>query len=223
METFFHIAALSACYGLLFLLTTWVSRKGSESLLLVHQQKGNWQLLHVRHAGGIIIMVALPALTIRELPTYLLALPSRISWTQVIVFNISVALLVNLGIKNRPRLVDTINDDSSYIQNTNLHIALRSIFLISYEWFFRGVLLFGCMSITGAASAILINLVLYAFIHGVNGKREVLGSIPFGLLLCLLTIWCHSVWPAVVLHLILSFSYESSLLSTYLKKSKIIL
>lgn len=223
METYFQIAALSTCYGLLFLLSRWVARKGSESLLSVHQQKGNWQHLHFRHAGGIIIMVVLPALSSRELPTDLLALPSRISWTQVIVFNTTVALLVNLGIKNRPRSVYTINDDGSYIQNTNLHIALRSIFLISYEWFFRGILLFGCMSITRPTTAILINLVLYALIHGVNGKKEVLGSIPLGLLLCVLTIWCHSVWPAVVLHLILSFSYESALLSTYLKKSKIIL
>ena len=223
METYFQIAALLACYGLLFILTSWVSRKGSESLLSVHQQKGNWQHLHVRHAGGIIIMAILPAMTLTELPIDLLALPNQISWAQVIAFNILVALLVNIGIKNRPRSIDGINDETEYIANTNLHIALRSIFLVSYEWFFRGVLLFGCMKITDTGRAILINLVLYAFIHGVNGKREVLGSIPLGLLFCALTIWCHSVWPAVFLHLVLSLSYESSLLSSYLKKSKIIL
>ncbi|MGZ8551073.1 MAG: CPBP family intramembrane glutamic endopeptidase, partial [Chitinophagaceae bacterium] len=101
-----------------------------------------------------------------------------------------------------------------------LHIALRSSFLVSYECFFRGCVLFSCIEFFGTAPAIIINLILYALIHSFNGKKEMYGAIPFGLMLCLFTIWYQSVWPAILLHLLLTSLHESFILSSlFCKKS----
>ncbi len=100
-----------------------------------------------------------------------------------------------------------------------LHILLRTVFLASYEWFFRGCLLFISMAVFDTAIAIGINLVLYALIHSFNGRKEWIGSLPFGLVLCVFTIWWQSIWPAIALHILLSSSYESVLLHPYLVRS----
>ena len=91
------------------------------------------------------------------------------------------------------------------------YLLIRVIFLVVYEFFFRVVLLqaFYFLPIT---SAVIINVSLYSSAHIFSGKKEIIGSVPFGLALCLLTIVHQSVWPAIILHLILCFTYEVKML-----------
>ncbi len=82
------------------------------------------------------------------------------------------------------------------------------MFIISFEFLFRSLLLFSWLNALGAPAAIALNICIYALIHLPKGKNEVLRSIPMGLILCLLVLSMHSFWPAVFVHASLSLSNE---------------
>jgi len=217
-----QIGILVICYCLLFLLCLWVWKMKSENLVSEKVLNGNWILLHVRHAGGALIMAGLPALFLPVVPESVFLWPASADHVQTLTLMITGLILLILVVKNREGLTieKPANQEGSSF-HAILHIILRSSFLISYEWFFRGCVLFSCIYLFGTIPAIIINLVLYALIHSFNGKKEMCGSVPFGLVLCVFTIWYQSVWPAILLHLLLSSSHESFLLSPFLcKKSK---
>ena len=224
MENLNQITVLTGCYSLLFLLCLWVWKMKSENSVSIKVMNGNWNLLHLRHAGGALIMALLPALLLPVLPEYLLVWPDAVSVVQGLTLIATGLLLLALVINHRDR---PSWEGYGYYKGASIHatahIVLRSLFLICYEWFFRGCLLFCCISIFGTTAAIIINLVLYMFIHSFNGKKEMIGSIPFGLILCVFTVWYQSVWPAIFLHLLLSLSYESFLLQPFFKKSTTVL
>ena len=222
METMNPLLVLAGCYTLLFLLSFWVWKMKSDNLLSHKVQSGNWTLLHLRHAGGLIFLVLFPLIFHKVISEGLLVWPQNISNIQVMAVMVTGLVLLTMSAKEAAGIKNKENSQGSQSPfHAVLHMILRNSFLVGYEWFFRGVLLFTCVGLFGDITAIIINIVLYAFIHSFNGKKEFLGSIPFGLLLCVFTLWWQSVWPAVILHLLLSSTYESVILHRffcYLKK-----
>ncbi len=216
---------LAICYCMLFLLCFVVWRMKSENLKSEKVMNGNWLMLHFRHAGGMIIAGILPAILLPNTQDEILAWPDPVNAIQVLTFFITALLLVALVLTSRNSLPAVKNVDHKYaFANVWAHLLLRSSFLACYEWFFRGCILFSCIDQFGVPIAIIINLVLYALIHSFNSKKELYGSLPFGLILCVFSIWYQSVWPAVLLHLLLSSSYEFFLLpALFNKKSKPVL
>jgi membrane protease YdiL (CAAX protease family) len=63
----------------------------------------------------------------------------------------------------------------------------------------------------GTATAVVINLILYALVHWFD-KKERYGSVLMGIVLCSVSIYYHSVWPAIIIHLSLALSNEITLL-----------
>ncbi|MFN2440458.1 MAG: CPBP family intramembrane glutamic endopeptidase, partial [Chitinophagaceae bacterium] len=92
-------------------------------------------------------------------------------------------------------------------------LLIRIPFLIIYEIYFRGVLLVICIHSFGVNAATLINVILYAVAHVYSSRKELIGTVPFGLVLCLATTIAQSVWPAIIMHLLLALPYEILLLS----------
>ncbi len=82
------------------------------------------------------------------------------------------------------------------------------LYLIGYEFMFRGVLLFGTIEEIGYYPAIILNVGLYAFVHIPKGKKEVLGCFIMGPILCILAIKTYSILLPVILHLSLCLSNE---------------
>lgn len=216
---------LAICYCLLFLLCLVVWKMKSENLVSEKVMNGNWLLLHLRHAGGVIIMAVLPALFLPVAMEDLLTWQEPINIIQVMTLSITALLLVILVVRNRGSLPAEKTGIYKYaFYQVITHLALRSSFLVCYEWFFRGCILFSCIENFGVLAAIIINLVLYILIHSFHDKKEMLGSIPFGLILCVFAIWYQSAWPAILLHLLLSFSHELFFLSPiFYKNSKPVL
>ena len=100
-------------------------------------------------------------------------------------------------------------------------ILVRTLFLIVYEFFFRGVMLFVMIEDLGLITAVIANLILYVLIHWFD-KRERYGSVIIGIILCGATIYYQSVWPAILIHLSLALSHELFLLinnKSLIKKS----
>jgi len=100
-------------------------------------------------------------------------------------------------------------------------VFVRTLFLIVYESFFRGVVLFVMIEDFGISVAVIINLILYALAHWFD-KKERVGSVLMGIILCSVSIHYHSVWPAIIIHLSLALSHEITLLinnKSLIKKS----
>jgi hypothetical protein len=108
-----------------------------------------------------------------------------------------------------------INNSSAVLAPPDkiFYLTIRIVFLVSYEIYFRVVLLQAFYFIP-IVYAVIINVILYSAAHSFSSKKELIGSIPFGFALCLLTILHQSVWPAIMLHIILCVSYESLMLYT---------
>lgn len=102
-----------------------------------------------------------------------------------------------------------------------LYFSVRLPFLFVYELFFRGILFHSSLLYTNLAIAILINLSLYTLIHSFNSKKEIIGCVPFGFILCLSSYYTNSIWPAFLIHAFLSFSHEFTVFNIKVKTQKL--
>lgn len=82
------------------------------------------------------------------------------------------------------------------------------IYILAYEFLFRGFLLFACVRSFGIWPSVIINIIVYSLAHVPQGLNETAGAVPFGLVLCYLVILSGTIWPAFVLHIILAISNE---------------
>ena len=103
-----------------------------------------------------------------------------------------------------------------------IFIASRIIFLVVYECFFRGLILYFFIQAFGVIVAVTVNILLYTLIHVLKSRVEMLACIPFGFTLCAMTIWCRSILPAVILHLVLALVHETYLQFSQNQDPKII-
>ncbi len=91
---------------------------------------------------------------------------------------------------------------------TVLNTLATTAYLFAYELLFRGVLLTACVDTLGVWPAIAINVALYSTTHLPKGPAETIGAIPFGVLVCYITLTTGTIWVAVVIHIILSLSND---------------
>jgi len=87
-----------------------------------------------------------------------------------------------------------------------------AVYLLGYEFFFRGVLLFPLVDSIGLWPAIAINVVFYAGVHIPKGADEAIGAIPLAIVLCLLTVKTGTIWLAFFVHLAMSWTVTISAL-----------
>lgn len=92
------------------------------------------------------------------------------------------------------------------------HIILSAsawlFYLLGYEMFFRGVLWFLCYEAFGFWPALLINILLYSLVHLPQGKLMALGTIPVGIIFCLLSRLTGSFIPAFLIHSFIALSTD---------------
>ncbi|NND09347.1 MAG: CPBP family intramembrane metalloprotease [Saprospiraceae bacterium] len=82
------------------------------------------------------------------------------------------------------------------------------VYLFAYEFLFRGILLFTSLTALTEMTSITLNVSIYALFHIPKGMKETLASIPFGIILCIVTIEAGSFWIAFLLHSLLALSNE---------------
>ena len=81
-------------------------------------------------------------------------------------------------------------------------VGFLAIDMFVWEFFFRGFLLFGLEPALGEM-AIYVQMIPFAIAHFRKPELETLSSIAGGILIGYVVRACRSVWPAVVLHLIM--------------------
>jgi len=82
------------------------------------------------------------------------------------------------------------------------------VYLFSYEFLFRGFLLFSMVAESERWNSIVINVVLYSLVHVPKGWKEAVGAIPLGILLCVVCLHAGNIWPAFIAHCCLALSNE---------------
>jgi membrane protease YdiL (CAAX protease family) len=82
------------------------------------------------------------------------------------------------------------------------------IYLLGYEFFFRGLLWISCFNAFGFWPAMIINIILYAIVHLDQGTAMSFGTIPAGVIFCYLTFLTGSFFPAFLIHANLAVSTE---------------
>jgi membrane protease YdiL (CAAX protease family) len=77
------------------------------------------------------------------------------------------------------------------------------LYLLAYEFMYRG-LFFVPMLEYGVGLAVAVNTLVYMATHLHKGIGEAVAAVPFGIVLCLLTLETGSVLPAFLLHWLLA-------------------
>lgn len=83
------------------------------------------------------------------------------------------------------------------------------IYLLGYELCFRGFLLFACVELMGVWVAIALNCAFYAFAHLFKGIGETVGSIPFGIIISVISLYTGNFMVAFIVHISLALSNQT--------------
>ena len=94
------------------------------------------------------------------------------------------------------------------VKGLSIAIGGWVLYLAAYEFLFRGLLLLSCYEAFGLWPAVAVNLALYAALHLPKGMKEAIATLPFGALICYLTIESGSILPAIFLHSLQAISCE---------------
>ena len=200
MKTILFILPLVISYTAIMLTTGWVTRIKPGITTYQEPQPANFKMLNYLHAISILMMI-LPVFTTASAPFFLLLFPDKINIWQTIAFLTCFGIIGFFPWKKMYAVDQKTDNTTIPAPAIFLYGCLRILFLISYEWFFRALLLTDLSSWVGTEYGIIINVLLYALIHIHKSKKEIIGCLPFGLLVCVFTVWWHSVWPAIIFHL----------------------
>lgn len=89
------------------------------------------------------------------------------------------------------------------------HVAANALgwsaYLLAYELMFRGFLLHALLPY-GVVVALSVNTLLYVAVHVPKGLSEAIAAVPFGILVCYLSLQFGTIWPAFFLHLTLALA-----------------
>ena len=87
-----------------------------------------------------------------------------------------------------------------------INIASWALYLLGYEFLFRGVLLFPLVEHLNVWTAVAINIALYSATHIPKGYEETIGALLLGFVLCMLTIASKMIWIAYFVHVALALT-----------------
>lgn len=207
-------------YSLFFLAVSTGARSGSGQLKDVLAGKGEAGILFGRLMAGIFFlgMATIVLFERRGIDAEIMSF----AWDGNYIVWILTAAAIILGISSA--LKKPVSNNSPH--SLPLHLPLsfvfvRTLFLIVYELFFRGAMLVIMTEDMGVVVAIIFNIVFYVLVHWFD-KQERYGSLVMGIVLCGVTIYYYSIWPAVIIHLSLALGHEITLLiknKSLIKKS----
>ncbi len=190
------------------------------AILLIAYRKNSLRLLNadsdVKSPALLILLNVTGAFAFGLLPLFFYPLPdfvptglSSLHWS-----SLAGLILLTAGfayyIADKDLRKNVVNVNPAILKSgfLSLYFTVRIAFIAAYEIWFRGFFLFFCIERFGTLPAVAVNVLLYVLLHAVNGKREMLSCIPFGILLCAMAIWFESPLPAVLIHLALTVPYD---------------
>ncbi len=210
------------CYQFLILspaLRTWFHGKfGAANFSL------SWHLFE-RLSGALLISITSIICLVLGRESQILEHPflmdRSVAWTSMISIILMIAMAaVSTALAHGKAGYPQIKTERWHLTLIVANAVAWFAYLLPYEFLLRGILFSAFLHITGIAAAILFNIVIYVAIHLHKPRKEMLGCIPFGLLLCIMTLLTRSLIPAVMLHASMAVSFDSAGIFYQLKTSK---
>ncbi|MES1216208.1 MAG: CPBP family intramembrane glutamic endopeptidase [Bacteroidota bacterium] len=221
------ISKYAICYGIFFLLT-YITKLNDGNKFF--DQKGivrNPGALAGLQIAGILWFGFIPANIFDESFISMVFgnhLPGLLKMSVLIMLVMNAIILSSTQSENEFIRIVTQKANNIFITRgfAYRYFIFRIVFLIAYEAWFRGYLLTDCVTAFGIPLAIFINVSLYTILHSFSGRKEIIGCIPFGILLCTLCTWFGAAWPAIIMHVALAFTYEYKLADKFLNPKNIL-
>lgn len=208
-----NIIIHSFCYAMFF-VHSWISKLNNNQRLINDEggftsKPGN---LIVSHIIGILWLGVVPLILLKHSMLKLLTGNEMPGGLFVFMFILIFTLIISIALKQSGAYVKNqgspeglLNLSSSFFIG---YFIIRALFLFVYELWFRGFLLFDCISWAGIPVAVSCIVFLHVLVHIFNSKKEMWACIPFGILVCFLNILFNAAWPAIILHIGFSLVYE---------------
>ncbi|MFI5187630.1 MAG: CPBP family intramembrane glutamic endopeptidase [Chitinophagales bacterium] len=214
------ILILGSAYLALVLMSLVISKLKPGIVHYDKMQPNNLGPLNYLHIAGILVMF-FPSMFLGQQPVFLLSFPEKINIPQAAAFLIVFGAIGFFPWKKfNENFRENKNAASLATYKVISYACFRSAFLIVYEWFFRGLLLISLCDLFGVGFGISINVLLYALLHMSKSKKEIIGCIPLGILLCVFTIWWQSIWPAIIFHIQIGIINEWPALQQFISPQK---
>lgn len=212
---------ISASFTTYFVISMIYKKLGVNNLQTALLAGNGLRLLNLKHLLGIVLFGILFYAILPEL-RYLVDLVVIPRLYMLLLFFSTLFLCTYLS-KFSANKFETENSNKSHYDFSNawVYFLIRFGFLLCYEFFFRGILFFKLLEFASLPLAILYGTILYVLIHIFDSKKEIIGAIPFGIVLYLFTYFTNSIWYAFLIHLALSAVYEISLFHSLTLKNKI--
>jgi len=157
---------------------------------------------------SVLIILFLPGLSLKEYGLFFTFHSAPPAWCWLLI---PLILIMGYFAARKPGNLENYPQIRAKIWTPRM-IAISSIswvvFLIGYEFLFRGFILHASLEIMDPVSAIALNCALYAFAHFYKGPGETFGAIPVGILVSYITLSTGNIWGAVILHSIMALSNE---------------
>lgn len=211
-------------YGVLYGLSSYASRRKSDKIADVLYKEGSESLLLKKQFLGTASLIIPVAIYFLLYPgaQKLLALKPVSAWIYVWLAAVVLSLIAtSWNTTIQLRKIKRIHNSGMKQGNLVIYFSGRIIFLFLYELFFRGVLLFSLISLTGNIVSVLITVGLYTGLHAHSSKDELIATVPFGILSAVICIWANSIWPAVILHIAVALTAELMMATSVHKPCKL--
>ena len=168
--------------------------------------------VYFRRTMGFVLLGLIPFLVMlfffdRPIIDYGLGLPSGegvLLWffipTSVIVIGSILRPTSKIDTSYYPEVRKRIWTKKRTINN----IVFWSLYLLGYEFAIRGFVFFTTLYAFGLWPAVIINCVMYSFIHIFKGKGEAYGAFFLGVLFCLMAYYTNSIWFVFINHVLLA-------------------
>lgn len=168
--------------------------------------------VYLRRSIGFLLLGVIPFLITllffdRPITSYGIGLPSG---KYAILWLLVPTLIIGLGsIFRSSKSIDTtyypeVRKSSWNKKRTIINALLWVIYLLGYEYAIRGFVFFSTLYAFGLWPAVIINSVIYSFIHIFKGSKEAFGAFFLGILFCLITYYTNSIWIAFIIHVLIA-------------------
>ena len=82
--------------------------------------------------------------------------------------------------------------------------ATWTLYLLGYEFFFRGFLLFAVADAWGVWAGVCATTLAYVYAHLPKNADETIGTIPMGVVFALGALWSGGIWAPWLAHVIIA-------------------
>jgi membrane protease YdiL (CAAX protease family) len=170
----------------------------------------------LRRLLGFFVLGVLPAIAVaitapEILPRLGLKAQRALTAAQLLslLLLITLALALLCRIPSIRRSYPAIEQETWTPSTVAANAVSWTLYLLAYEFCFRGLLLFPLAGAFGPAAAVSITTALYAFAHLRSGAAEAAGSVLAGPLFAGLALYTGAVWVPFAAHLVLALSADT--------------